>query len=157
MMAAAGASVSNSTQHAGSLAFHPAAIDVRHTTAPPSPSYGHPMQRRVTVDLLATEIDSLDRLLRARDGVVFVYLDPRLHALELQLEDDRYDFRTQAKDRWLRGRLFTCAIFRWIPSGTYTLRYNPARLEAVVTVRAGELTQVDWRATFTGWRDRRQH
>jgi hypothetical protein len=110
------------------------------------------MQRRVHVDLLATAIDTLDRLVRARDGTVFVYLPPDLRAQEIQLEDARYDFRTPAKDRVLRGRPFTCAVFHWIPPGAYTVRCKPAQLETVVEVQAGVLTQVDWRTAFAGWR-----
>jgi hypothetical protein len=94
----------------------------------------------------------LDRLLHAWDGAVFVYLHPDLRAQELQLEVDRYDFRTRTKDRLLRGRPFTCAIFHWIPPGAYTVRCKPAQLEAIVTVEAGVLSQVDWRGAFAGWR-----
>jgi hypothetical protein len=95
---------------------------------------------------------SLDRLLRARDGTVFVSLNPALRAQEVQLEDERYDFRTQAMARLLRGRPLTCAIFHWIPPDAFTVRCKPARLEAVVMMQAGVLTQVDWRRAFAGWR-----
>ncbi|MGE0544158.1 MAG: hypothetical protein AB7R89_28665 [Dehalococcoidia bacterium] len=104
------------------------------------------MQRRRNVDLLATEIDTLDRIVRARDGTLFVYLPPTWHWYEIQVENERIDYRTRAKERLLRGRPFVCAIFHWIPAGMYTVRCKSGkRVESVVTVQAGVLTQLDWR------------
>jgi hypothetical protein len=103
------------------------------------------MQRRVKVDLLATEIDALDRIVRSRDGTVFVYLPPGFVWYEIQIEDEHFDFRARTKERLLRGRPFVCAIFHWIPAGTYSVRCTSMKLETTLAVKAGVLTQVDWR------------
>jgi hypothetical protein len=81
---------------------------------------------------------------------VFVYMPPNTTWSEVQLEDERYDHRTQAKERLLKGRPFVCAIFHWIPPGMYTVRCKSVKLEAEVEVRAGVLSQVDWRKTLVG-------
>jgi hypothetical protein len=76
----------------------------------------------VTVDLLATAIESRDRWPRARDGTVVVCLDPALRPQDVQREDADFDFRTPTKARYLRSRPMVGAIFHWIRSGTYTVR-----------------------------------
>jgi hypothetical protein len=82
--------------------------DVYRTTASTESLYGRTLRRRLHVDLLATVIDSLDRLVQAWDGPVVVYLTPTLRAQDVQLEDERSDFRTRAKDRLLRSRQCIC-------------------------------------------------
>jgi hypothetical protein len=104
------------------------------------------MQRRMNVTLRLDTIDTPARLVNLHSGAVLVYLPPDLLGTDLQLENARFDYRTQVRQRQLRGRPFACAIFHWILPGTYTVRCKPAHRETDVAVQAGVLTQVDWRA-----------
>ena len=111
-------------------------------------------KRGITSTLHLTTIDTPDRLRSTWDGALIVYLPPGGVGREVQLEDARLDYRTEARERQLRGRPFVCAIFQWVRPGRYRLRCAAAdrtmAMEVAVAVRAGVLMQVDWRRPAVG-------
>ena len=114
-------------------------------------SYGEAMRtmqqlaRRWYNTLQLTEVNDPTPLMTPNDGAVIVYLPPPLAGQEVQLADEHLDWRTEPKNRVLRGRPFTCAIFHWVRPGRYVLRCRPAARETEVEVAATQLVQVDWR------------
>jgi len=81
-------------------------------------------------------------------GALILYTGADLNGLEIELSRalpgaDR--FHNQVHERWFQGRVAFAAVYPEIHAGEYHVWGNAPEPVETVTIRGGQVTEIDWR------------
>ncbi len=91
-------------------------------------------------------IDHLHEILSADTGAVIVYGPPAVRGFDIRLTGHDHEWITAFVPRLVRGQPLMTALFAHRLPGQYRLTVRYPGWETEVTVEAGRVSQVDWRA-----------
>lgn len=81
-------------------------------------------------------------------GALVIYTMPALGGREIEVsrtDGDGARMHTEVHERHLSRQPVFAAVFAALPEGTYRIWTDDPRLPQAVTIRGGEVAEVDWR------------
>jgi hypothetical protein len=82
-------------------------------------------------------------------GALLIYTTPELRGTEIEVsrvgDDAARPVHAEVLERRVGGEPVFAAVLAALPEGDYRIRTDDSRLRNVVTIRGGEVAEVDWR------------
>ncbi len=81
-------------------------------------------------------------------GALLIYTKPELRGTEIEVSragDDARRVHAEVLERRLGGQPVFAAVLGALPEGDYRIWTNDPRRRNAVTIRSGEVAEVDWR------------